>query len=304
VNLHAEIIDLASEGFFYPSGSVLASGKVGILPITAEHEELLSSPNLIKRGIVEKELLNAVVEGGVDYETLLDCDRQSILLNLRIVNYGAMTKIKTACSECDAEFEHDISFGFRGRNFDFSKYTRGVNHLTYTFPKCKKMVHFRLGTCSEHVIYEKQSWLAFAKSITINIDGANNINDFYDYELNATDSTLFRKYYENNTPGYINEIEITCPTCKNVKKSKMDVNYEIFGVRPESRMAIHSEIFDLCYYSNGAFTQDGVYKMPTNLRTFYIKKLVDAKKAEADAQKKANKGESPNSKIAKPPKVK
>jgi hypothetical protein len=68
-------------------------------------------------------------------------------------------------------------------------------------------------------------------------------------------------------------------------------------------MNIHSEIFDLCYYSNGAFTQDGVYKMPTMLRAFYIKKLVEAKKAEAEANKSASKGGG-SSKISKPPTVK
>jgi hypothetical protein len=44
--------------------------------------------------------------------------------------------------------------------------------------------------------------------------------------------------------------------------------------------------------------------MPTNLRSFYIKKLVDAKKAEADANKSASEGGSKRSEIARPPKVK
>jgi hypothetical protein len=84
----------------------------------------------------------------------------------------------------------------------------------------------------------------------------------------------------------------------------MDVNTDIFAIRPERKKNKHSKISDLCYYNNGAFTQDIVYKMPTNLRSFYIKKLVDAKKAEADANKSASEGSGKRSEIARPPKVK
>lgn len=303
MNPHAEIIDLASEGYFYPTGSVLASGKIGILPITAEHEELLCSVNMANRGLLDKEFLNSLVDGGIDYDTLLYCDKQSIILNLRVVNYGAHTKLSTTCGECGEEFEHDMSFAFRGRNFDFLKCRRGVNELLYTFPKCNKVVRFRLPTCAEHNVYEQCGWLAMAKIITVGIEGVDNIENFYDYELSATDSAKFRKYIEDKTPGYNNEVLITCPKCHNTKSSKMDVGLDIFGIRPETKMNMHSEIFDLCYYSNGAFTQDGVYKMPTSLRSFYIKKLVEAKKAEAEASKKAQ--DAPSSKkIARPPFVK
>ena len=304
MNLHSEIIDLASEGYFYPSSSKLSSGEVSILPITAEHEELLANSNLARRGLLETEFLNSVVEGGINPDELLFCDKQSILLNLRIANYGAHTTMKTTCGDCDKEFEHDISFGFRPKMFKCSKYERGNNRLSYTFLKCKKNVYFRLATCTEYDIYEKQGWLAFAKVITLEIDGVTDINNFYEYELSATDSKLFRKFYDEHTPGYINDISITCPACNSVRNSKMDVNTDIFAIRPESKMNIHSEIFDLCYYSNGAFTQDIVYKMPTNLRSFYIKKLVDAKKAEADANKSASEGGGKRSEIARPPKVK
>jgi hypothetical protein len=303
VNLHTEIIDLASEGFFYPSGSVLSKGTVGLLPITAEHEEFLCSVNLANRGVLGREFLSKIVDGKVDYDTLFYCDWQSILLNLRVMNYGAQTKMKIVCDSCSHEFEEDVSFAFKGRPFDFSRYERGVNRLSYVFPKCKRTVNFRLPTCAEHEIHERGSWLAMAKIITTGIDGVENIEDFYENELPAADGASFRKYVENKTPGYVTDIAITCPSCQNIKTSKFDVGMDIFGIRPESKMNIHSEIFDLCYYSNGAFTQESVYHMPTSLRTFYIKKLLEVKKAEAEAMKKAEDGPS-KGKTAKPPVVK
>jgi hypothetical protein len=304
VNLKAEIIDLASEGYFYPSSSIYSSGKVSILPITGEVEELLANANLAKRGLLEDVFLNTIVDGSADKNELLQCDKESILLNTRIANYGSQTKMKASCSECDAEYEGNISFAFRSKPFNFLKCEKGNNRLVYTFPKCKKNVYFRLPTCSEYEIYKKHGWLAFAKKITISIDDVSDINNFYEYELSATDSKLFRKYFEENTPGYINKITLVCPTCNTSSTLNMDIDIDIFGIKPESKMNIHSEIFDLCYYSNGAFTQEGVYKMPTNMRSFYIKKLVDVKKAESDANKAASEGKGGGAKIAKPPSFK
>lgn len=302
MSLNYEIIELASEGYFYPSSSLLSSGKLRLYPITAKQEEILANGNLAKQGLLEKELIEEIVVDNIDYNSLLNCDKNSILLNSRIANYGVGGKLKMKCESCDTDFEQDISFAFRPVPFNFNNIERGTNRLEYTFPKCSKKVCFKLPTCNEHRIYEEYGWLTFAKVITLSIEGVDDIEYFYDNELGATDSNAFRTFYQKNTPGYINTISISCPSCKLVKKSKIDINTDIFGITPEVKMNIHGEIFDLCYYSNGAFTQDGVYNMPTFLRSFYIKKLVDAKKAEADAQNKAS--QSKPASIARPPSVK
>jgi hypothetical protein len=301
VSLNYEIIELASEGYFYPNGHPLSTGRVSIYPITAKQEDLLANSNFARLGILDKEFLNEVIVGGIDYNSLLKCDRDSILLNLRIANYGPVAKTKYKCESCEQSHEGDISFAFRSVNFDFSKYERGINRLSYTFPRSKKTVYFKLPTCSEQKIYDEYGWLTFIKCMTSEIEDVqkDSIEDFYDNRLGAVDSNNFRSYYNKNMPGYINEVSFTCPACSFSKKSKIEVGLDIFGINSEAKMNIHSEIFDLCYYSNGAFTQDVVYNMPTMLRTFYIKKLVEAKKAEADAQKNASKG-SANNKISRP----
>lgn len=303
MSLNYEIIELASEGYFYPSGSLLSSGKLKIYPITAKQEEILANGNLAKRGLLEKELIDELLVDNIDYDELLNCDKNSILLNSRIQNYGSHGKFKLKCESCETDFENDVSFAFRAVPFDVSKYDQGVNRLEYKFQKCKKTVWFKLPTCAEYRIYEEYGWLTFAKVITLKIEDVEDIEQFYDYELSAADSNAFRTYYFKNTPGYINDVNITCPNCKASKKSKIDINTDIFGITPDVKMNIHSEIFDLCYYSNGAFTQEGVYNMPTFLRSFYIKKLVDAKKAESDAQSKSSSQSKPAA-IARPPSVK
>lgn len=304
MNLNAEIIDIASEGYFYPSSSIYSSGKVSILPITVAQEELLCNLNLNKRGLLETTFLNNIVEGGINPNELLHCDKVSILLNARISNYGTSGNFKSMCEACDSEFEHAISFVFRSIPFNFLAYEKGVNRLRYRFPRSEQIVYFKLPTCNEYDLYKKHGWLKLAKCITLEIEGVDDIERFYDYELGAIDSAAFRKYFENNTPGYINTLSFSCPTCKSAKTTKLDINTDIYGIKPESKSQIHSEIFDLCYYSNGAFTQEGVYKMPTNLRSFYIKKLVETKKQEAEANKSSAETATKKEAIAKPPTVK
>jgi cation transport regulator ChaB len=61
----------------------------------------------------------------------------------------------------------------------------------------------------------------------------------------------------------------------------------------------------LSYHSQGAFTQEIVYKLPVHLRLFYINKLIEAKEKEKEEIERAKngRGSSPAS-IPKGPVVK
>jgi hypothetical protein len=50
---------------------------------------------------------------------------------------------------------------------------------------------------------------------------------------------------------------------------------------------IHDQIFSLSYHSQGAFTQDIVYKLPVFLRIFYLKKLIEFKEKEKESMEKS-----------------
>jgi len=61
---------------------------------------------------------------------------------------------------------------------------------------------------------------------------------------------------------------------------------------------IHEQIFSLAYHSQGAFTQDIVYKLPVFLRIFYLKKLIETKEKEKEAMDKGSR--SSNKPTTKP----
>ena len=300
----SEIIDLASEGFFYPNNHPFSSGSITIYPITGRCEEMLCNGTLIKRGLMLQKLLDEVLTTKVSVDDILQCDIDTILLNLKIICYGRDSRYKIKCENCNSSDEHVISYGFKSKSVDFHNYIRGVNELSYTFPKCGKTIKYRLPNNKENKILILNGWLSFIKNQTISIDGVDDINYFYDYELPITDNKIFKNHYENNTPGFHTTIEVTCPSCKTTTKSKIDIDTDIFGFSPISKKLIHDEIFDLCYHSEGSFTRDSVYDMPTHTRNFYIKRLIDIKHRESEQAKSASKGKSNDSQVPNRPKVK
>ena len=54
-----EVIDLPSKGLVYPKEHPLSSGQVEIKYMTAKEEDILTSPNLIEKGIVLDKLLES-----------------------------------------------------------------------------------------------------------------------------------------------------------------------------------------------------------------------------------------------------
>lgn len=278
----SEIIDLASEGVFYPSDHPFSKGSVRIYPITGRCEELLCNATLSKKDLTLETLLGEVLEEKVEFNSILQCDIDSILLNLKIIGYGSETKFKITCSACDESNEIPISFSFKSKNFISKNFQRGKNEIQFTFPESEKTIVFRLPNYREQKILKNSGWLTFIKNQTVSIDGVSDIEYFIDYEMSINDGKSLKRFYEYETPGYHTKTDIKCPSCERGSKLPIDIDHNIFGFTPAHKKLIHSEIFDLCYHSNGAFTQDVVYDLPVNLRQFYIKNLLDLKVKEKE----------------------
>ena len=92
----SEVIDLPSEGKLYPEGSPFREGKLEIKYMTAREEDILTSQNLIKKGVVIEKLLNSLIvtegitsddlilgEGIINMDPLFeDEDPEDLILNL------------------------------------------------------------------------------------------------------------------------------------------------------------------------------------------------------------------------------
>ena len=85
----SEIIDLPSKGKLYPKDSILKDGKVEIKYMTAKEEDILTSANLIKKGIVIDKLLDSLIlTEGINTDDLILGDKNAVMVAARILAYG------------------------------------------------------------------------------------------------------------------------------------------------------------------------------------------------------------------------
>ena len=71
-----EVIELPSEGKLYPKEHPCSNGKIEIKYMTAKEEDILTSQNLIKKGIVIDKLLDSlIITNGVKCNDLLLGDK-------------------------------------------------------------------------------------------------------------------------------------------------------------------------------------------------------------------------------------
>ena len=85
-----EIVDIPSNGDVYPKDSPLTSGKVELKYMTAKEEDILTSTNLIQKGIVIDHLLGSlIVDKSIKVDDLVLGDKNALMVAARILAYGS-----------------------------------------------------------------------------------------------------------------------------------------------------------------------------------------------------------------------
>ncbi len=67
-----------------------------------------------------------------------------------------------------------------------------------------------------------------------------------------------------------------------------------FGLTPQYRKLLFSQVHDLVYHGGGGFIHSEVYNMPTWLRRFHIQKINEYVKETNEKTEQANKKSNPN----------
>ena len=140
-----EVIDLPSKGKLYPKDSPLSDGKLELKYMTAKEEDILTSQNLIKKGIVLDKLMDSlIVTKGVKSDDLVLGDKNAVMVAARILAYGP---------EYTAEIKNPNTGELTQYTFDLSKcpfkeITDGIdkNEFKVTLPVSKTEVSYRILT--------------------------------------------------------------------------------------------------------------------------------------------------------------
>jgi len=220
----SEIIDLPSEGKLYPKEHACSNGKIEIKYMTAKEEDILTSQNLIKKGVVIDRLLDSlIITNGVKSNDLLLGDKNAVMVAARILAYGP----EYACEVTNPTTGEPVSHTFNLADCPFKKLPKDVkeNNFEVDLPISKKKITFKLldGKEEEQILKDIDASKKLGSQVSpelttrlryslTSVDGDKSssvINNFAQNML-ARDSMHLRKIMRDVTPDIdlSQEIEI------------------------------------------------------------------------------------------------
>ena len=202
----SEIIDLPSEGKLYPKDSPLSEGKIEIKYMTAKEEDILTSQNLIKKGLAIDTLLQSlIVDKDIHLDDMILGDKNAVMVAARILAYGP----EYTCQVTNPNTSETIEHTFNLADCPFKKLPNDIteNKFKITLPISKKEIEYKILTGKDEKNIEKElnAQKKIGSGITpelttrlryliISIDGDSSqsaINNFVQNML-ARDSLAFR----------------------------------------------------------------------------------------------------------------
>ena len=211
VKFPTEVVDLPSQGLLYPKDSPLSSGQIEIKYMTAREEDILTSANLIKQGVVVEKLLESlIVDKSIKVDDLLIGDKNAILIASRVLAYGKEYEVEIEGQKVVVDLTK-----LKDKVLDESIISDGVNEFEFELPATKRKLTFRLLTSGDEKIideevkgYEKIHGIGYElttrlKQQIVSVDGDTkraSINSFVDNEFLSRDSIAFRAHVASIMP--------------------------------------------------------------------------------------------------------
>ena len=211
VKFPTEVVDLPSKGLLYPKDSPLSSGTIEVKYMTAREEDILTSANLIKKGVVVEKLLESlIVDKSIKVDDLLIGDKNAVLIAARILAYGKEYEIEFSGQKMVVDLTQ-----LKDNKLDESLVSNGVNEFEFELPATKRKLTFKMLTSGDEKAidaevkgYEKVDGIGYElttrlKHQIISIDGDTkraSINSFVDNEFLSRDSIAFRMHVSEIMP--------------------------------------------------------------------------------------------------------
>ena len=215
-----EVLALPSKGLLYPKDHPLSSGQIDVKYMTAKEEDILTSSNLIEKGLVIDKLLESVIaDSKVKLDDLLIGDKNALMVGTRVLGYGKDYTIKIEDPDTTLDVEHTFDLTtLEHKKIDEKVFKAGENKFNYTLPNSKRKIEFKLLTGHDEKAVDTElkatekltkvtgidrSLTTRLKKQIISVDGETDIikiNDFVDNQFLALDTREFRKYVDSITP--------------------------------------------------------------------------------------------------------
>jgi len=221
-----DVVELPSQGKLYPNGQ----NTVKIKYLTAEDENILMSPELIRTGKVLDALLeNCVVIDGLTTKEMLVGDRNKVLIDLRINGYGHEYEVEMIDPETNSSFTTIVDLRkLQSKHLEITPDSQG--EFTVTLPKFNVPVKFRFlnGDDEDYLTKKAQSAQkknkkGFVVSNTLTerylrqiMEVKGNRDKFYIQKfigaMPISDSLFLREYITQIEPGIDLKYEFEAPS--------------------------------------------------------------------------------------------
>lgn len=238
----SEVIDLPSKGLFYPESSPLRSGQIELKYLTAKEEDILTSANLIEKGIVLDKLLDSVIlTPGVKSSDLLVGDINAVMIATRILAYGKDYPVSITCPLCDSEIEHvaDLT-ALDTKNEPTEDSTK---NLTIVLPVSKASVKIKLLTRQDELNITKEvkalkkasldisnETTARLRAIIVSVNGDSSKNTIWTFVENmlVRDSRFVKEEYRKLLPDVDMNVKVSCDCSDELIDARLPIGANFF----------------------------------------------------------------------------
>jgi rubredoxin len=239
-----ETVELPSEGRFYPNGK----SKVEIKYMTAEEDDILFSPDLIKSGRVLDALLDVVVvDRDLRPENMLSGDRNYVLIETRKTGFGDDYQPgEMSCKSCNYEYSPIVDLSKLSKKSLPENISPDENgEFSVEMPMMKVEVKFRflnghdekrLAKIAERG-QKKSGQFRISRMITekyllqiMEVNGNRDKSYIKKYisAMPTRDSYFFRDYVRKIEPGIDLSYEFECPACGNIEIKDVPITPKLF----------------------------------------------------------------------------
>ena len=240
----SELIDLPSGGKLYPDGSPLQKGKIELKYMTAKEEDILTSQNLIKKGVVLDYLINSLIlSDGISSDDLLIGDKNAIIVATRISGYGNEYNTAVTCPDCGVNQKYTFDLNensvYGGEDCGDLGVTNNQNGtFSVELPKTKVNVVFRLlNGADERRVSPTQKKGSDERNITrqiasivlsVNEDSSVEARQYLVNNIPSMDSRHLRLAYRLAAPNIDLSQHFECEECGHEQEMEVPLTADFF----------------------------------------------------------------------------
>lgn len=245
-----QFVPLPSRGAYQEGHPLHGQETIEIFYMTAKDEDILSSEELLKKGLaIERFMENIVVNKNIKPSTMYSGDRNAIIIAARSSGYGNAYETQVACPQCQSKsrevFDLDDPIIKESSESEEDELVRTPDGCFETrMPVSKYKVKFRLLTGKDEIdmVTEKLSKkktkiqglsktvTSHFKKIIIAVEGYEEpmiINQFVDTML-SSDSYHLKKCYKIANPNVEIKKDYHCESCGHQQELEVPLNADFF----------------------------------------------------------------------------